>query len=109
MSTTSVPFFQPSPFPHMFVTTRPRGLTPAPPHACANARHSMLPALPSFPTFYLPSPRACMRHPQEYMNAKDTDIRYEREMLRVFALIVNAEHTHNFVLHYLNFLAGAKR
>ena len=49
-----------------------------------------------------------MHHPQEYMNAKDTVIRYEREMLRAFAFIVNAEHPHNFVLNYLNFLGGGK-
>ena len=42
------------------------------------------------------------------MNAKDTVIRYEREMLRAFAFIVNAEHPHNFVLNYLNFLGGGK-
>ena len=46
---------------------------------------------------------------QEYMNAKDTVIRYEREMLRAFAFIVNAEHPHNFVLNYLNFLGGGKQ
>ena len=43
------------------------------------------------------------------MNAKDTVIRYEREMLRAFAFIVNAEHPHNFVLNYLNFLGGGKQ
>jgi hypothetical protein len=43
---------------------------------------------------------------QDYQAAKDTVIRYERELLRAFGFIVHAEHPHNFVINYVHFLGG---
>ena len=43
---------------------------------------------------------------QEYTNAKDTVIRYERDLLRAFAFIVHAEHPHSFVMTYIHTLGG---
>ena len=45
---------------------------------------------------------------QEYTGAKDTVIRYERELLRAFAFIVHAVHPHSFVITYVNALGGEK-
>lgn len=43
---------------------------------------------------------------QEFVAAKDTIIRYERELLRNFGFIVHAEHPHNFVINYARLLGG---
>ncbi|GAX75351.1 hypothetical protein CEUSTIGMA_g2795.t1 [Chlamydomonas eustigma] len=43
---------------------------------------------------------------RDYLAAKDTVIRYERELLRAFGFIVHAEHPHNFVINYVHFLGG---
>eukprot|EP00195_Chlamydomonas_chlamydogama_P006867 CAMPEP_0202911798 /NCGR_PEP_ID=MMETSP1392-20130828/55951_1 /ASSEMBLY_ACC=CAM_ASM_000868 /TAXON_ID=225041 /ORGANISM="Chlamydomonas chlamydogama, Strain SAG 11-48b" /LENGTH=461 /DNA_ID=CAMNT_0049602443 /DNA_START=45 /DNA_END=1428 /DNA_ORIENTATION=+ len=45
---------------------------------------------------------------KEYHKAKDTIIRYERELLRAFGFIVHAEHPHKFVINYVHFLGGSK-
>jgi len=38
---------------------------------------------------------------QEYTSAKETVIRYERELLRAFGFIVHAVHPHSFVITYI--------
>lgn len=58
-------------------------------------------------TLSLSHTHTCTRT-QEYLNAKDTIIRYERELLRAFGFIVHAEHPHNFVINYVRLLEGGQ-
>ncbi|KAG1653418.1 hypothetical protein FOA52_009127 [Chlamydomonas sp. UWO 241] len=43
---------------------------------------------------------------KEYQAAKDTIIRYEREVLRTFGFIVHADHPHNYIINYVRLLLG---
>eukprot|EP00798_Chlamydomonas_sp_ICE-L_P010693 gene10693-12385_t len=54
-----------------------------------------------------PPPRVLEPGGREYNSAKDTIIRYERDMLRAFGFILHAEHPHKFVINYIHMLGGS--
>jgi hypothetical protein len=45
---------------------------------------------------------------QEYQAVKDSIIRYEREMLRVFGFIVHCDHPHKLLISFVKVLDGGQ-
>lgn len=43
---------------------------------------------------------------QEYQAAKDSIIKYERDLLRVFGFIVHADHPHKLLISFVKVLEG---